>query len=63
LNIAEGAGRRTPDDQRKFYSIALGSLRECQAIFDIEEIKTKPLIESADRLGALLFKLSRKRNG
>ena len=28
LNIAEGSGKPTQADQRRFYAIALGSLRE-----------------------------------
>src|SRR5262245_54615080 len=32
LNAAEGYGRRSPADKRRFYQMALGSMRECQAI-------------------------------
>ncbi|MBX7138601.1 MAG: four helix bundle protein, partial [Oligoflexia bacterium] len=35
LNLAEGAGRATRADQNRFFSIAFGSLRECQAILDL----------------------------
>ena len=34
LNIAEGAGKATAADQRKYYVIARGSAMECGAIFD-----------------------------
>ena len=34
LNIAEGSGRFTNPDRRRFYIIARGSLFECVAIFD-----------------------------
>ncbi len=34
LNIAEGSGKSTGPDQRRFYSIARGSAMECAAIFD-----------------------------
>ena len=32
LNLAEGYGRSGPKEQRRFFQIAMGSLRECQAI-------------------------------
>ena len=57
LNIAEGSGKITKKDQQKFYAIALGSLREVQAIMDIQMIKNKDLASLADRLGACLYKL------
>ncbi len=59
LNLAEGSGKRTPQDQRRFYAIAFGSLRECQAILDLEDIKDPVVIELANRLVAMLFKMSR----
>jgi four helix bundle protein len=33
LNLAEGTGKITPKDKRKFYSIAMGSLREVHAFW------------------------------
>ena len=35
LNIAEGAGKFSPADKRRFYVIARGSAMECAAIFDL----------------------------
>ena len=35
LNIAEGSGRLTEADKRRFYSIALGSLNETKCILQI----------------------------
>lgn len=58
LNIAEGSGKRTAHDQARFYSIALGSLRECQAIFDMETIRDPKLASTIDQLGAILYRLS-----
>jgi len=34
LNIAEGSGKTTGPDQRRFYAIARGSAMECAAIMD-----------------------------
>ena len=60
LNLAEGSGKRTPADQKRFYSIALGSLRECEAILELEELGDDDLRKLVDRLGAILFTLSKK---
>jgi four helix bundle protein len=35
LNIAEGAGRRTPADKAHFFTIARGSATECAAALDL----------------------------
>ena len=34
LNIAEGSGKSTGPDQRRFYTMARGSAMECAAIID-----------------------------
>jgi four helix bundle protein len=54
LNISEGSAKPSLKERRRYYHIALGSLRETQTIIDLENL---PLIESADRLGAHLYKL------
>ncbi|MCM2322840.1 MAG: four helix bundle protein [Oligoflexia bacterium] len=59
LNTAEGSGKRTPQEQRRFYGIALGSLRECEAIIELEKIENPELLTKLDRLGAILFTLCR----
>lgn len=41
LNIAEGAGKPTLADKRRFFAIAKGSAMECGAIFDALLIKRK----------------------
>lgn len=57
LNLAEGAGRSSKRDQKRFYSIALGSTREVQALVKI--IGNIELIKKYDRLGGLVFCLHR----
>ena len=57
LNIAEGSAKRTPEDQRRYYFNALGSLRETQAILTLERIQNKKLDELGNQLGACLFRL------
>ena len=59
LNLAEGSGKRTPADQARFYFMALGSLRECQAILELEDIQNQELKSNQDQLGAIIFKLCR----
>lgn len=59
LNLAEGSGKRTPADQRRFYGIAFGSLKECQAILELEQVDRPDIIELGDQLGAILYTLSR----
>ena len=56
LNLAEGSGKRTPADQRRFYSIAFGSLRECQAILDVVQGHSD-LVAEVDLLGAHVYRL------
>ncbi len=56
LNLAEGSGRESPNDQRKLYRIAFGSLRECQAIITLAELDDS-LVELSDKLAAHLYKL------
>ena len=53
LNIGEGAGRRSPRDKRRFYSIARGSAMECGAILAIvaaRKLADATECESARRL-------------
>ena len=57
LNLAEGSGKRTRKDQRRFYQIAFGSLKETRCVFDLAEIKDKSILELADKTAAHLYKL------
>jgi four helix bundle protein len=45
LNIAEGSGKSTGADQRRFYSMARGSAMQCAAIIDA--CRALALIEQA----------------
>ena len=58
LNITEGSGRGSIKDRRRFYFIALGSLREGQTLVKI--IGHYKLEKSYDVLGGLLYGLTRK---
>jgi four helix bundle protein len=53
LNIAEGAGRRSPQDKCRFYSIARGSATECAAILDL--IRRRGLASEACQTGRHLI--------
>lgn len=57
LNLAEGNQRFSNRDKRKFFNIALTSLREVQCIVKMERLKQIEL--KADQLGAMLFSLNR----
>lgn len=60
LNVAEGPGKKTAKEQRRFYAIALGSLRESQAIIELERIADPTLNRLLDELGAVLYTLCRE---
>jgi len=55
LNLAEGSGKQTMKDKRKFYFIALGSFREVECMIELFEMNN--LKQKANELGAHLFKL------
>ena len=61
LNTAEGAGRwDTPTDRKRFFRMALGSLRESCAILDLMLVRDEKIRAVADSLGAMLYTLSRQ---
>ena len=63
LNLREGYGRSTLKDQQRFFTIAFGSIREIQAIFDLmEPAPSAELVEKLDHLAACVYKLSRWRS-
>ena len=66
LNIAEGSGRFTNPDRRRFYIIARGSLFECVAIFDyLNEIEVvtdewyQDIYSELEELSKMLYSLIR----
>lgn len=58
LNLTEGSGRIHQKDRRRFYSIAMGSLRETQCLVRI--LRNESLEKEYDFLGGLIFGLIRK---
>ncbi len=58
LNLAEGWGKRTKKDREKFFTIAFGSIREMQAIADMEIDAMKKVTDKLDHLAASVYKLS-----
>ena len=64
LNIAEGNGKSTPADRRRFFEIARGSALECAAIQDVLEVlevltpeENAAKKNDLDRIAAMLSKL------
>ena len=58
LNLAEGRGRGSVKDQKRFFQMAFGSVRECQAIMMLAgQGEGTPLWEQLDSLAAHLYKL------
>jgi four helix bundle protein len=60
LNLAESAaGRRTEKERIRFFTIAMGSLREAQAVLELEGIQDPEIKDRTDQLGKILFTLCR----
>ncbi len=61
LNLAEGSAKPSSKDRRRFYAIAMGSLRETQAILDLcgytEQLKL------SDAVAACLYRLMQNPGG
>ena len=56
LNLAEGWGKTSPRDRCRFFDIAFGSLRECQALMLLLGIDGE-LADKLDKLAAHVYKL------
>ena len=61
LNLAEGSGRSTQRDQLRFFHMAFGSVRECQAALDLAPRPHPELVSAADSLAAHLYRLCYRR--
>ena len=60
LNLGEGSGKRTGADRGRFFLIAMGSIRECQAITELEPLAFDPASRDLlDHLAASTYKLTR----
>ena len=57
LNLAEGSARTSAKERKRFYVIAFASLREVQALIDMEN-SLADLNKEADQLGACLYRLT-----
>lgn len=57
LNLAEGSGKPSTKEKKRFYSIAFGSTREVQGLFDILEVQDKKMIDLVDHVAACIYKL------
>ena len=57
LNLGEGSAKPTLADRRKFYFIALGSMRECQTILRLNGHSDGTLWKKADFLGVCIYRL------
>ena len=55
--MAEGHGRATEKDRRKFFVIAFGSLRETQCLLELME--NEPLLQQADNLARYQYQIIR----
>ncbi len=56
LNLAEGNGKPTKKDKRKYFCISMGSLRECQAVLGLVDADSQ-IVALANQIGACLSKL------
>ena len=63
LNLAEGYGKSSRKEQRRFFETALASLREAQAILQLAELDTGNAAQHADATAASLYKLIRHLGG
>ena len=58
-NIAEGSGRTTRPDQKRFYVMAYASAKECMSVLTMANVTSETLWDQVDHMCASLYKLSR----
>lgn len=61
LNISEGCGRQHRKDRLRFLAIAMGSLRESQAL--IEVIENSNMADQLDHVAAVLYRFMQNPGG
>jgi four helix bundle protein len=57
LNLAEGNAKQSVKEKKRYYQTAYGSVQECKTILKLIECKDENLVDTADKLGAWIFKL------
>ena len=57
LNLSEGSAKRSVKDRRRFYEIALGSVRECEACVCLLNPSSTFLMEPIDKLARHVYRL------
>ena len=57
LNLSEGSAKDSRADRRRFYLIAFGSVRECEAIIELLQPTSDYLTLDIDRLARHVCKL------
>jgi four helix bundle protein len=57
LNIAEGNGKRSPNDRARYFEIARGSALECVAIQDVLVASNGLAVESSDAMKRKLHRM------
>lgn len=60
LNLAEGYGRISKADQKRFFKIALGSARECQAPLQLANLEHTTAVTLLDQTAESLYNLIKK---
>ena len=63
LNLAEGRGKQSVKDQKRFFSIAFGSVRECQAILILANLEGSEAWKMLDTVAASLYTLIKRASG